>query len=228
MQKLRLGEEVNTNGSVRVSPSSSGMGIGASNWIISGARQSVGYVAASLVTKNHAMPLDVAPLAGCHTLIISDVECSPEAVVAEKVTRVAKAQEIPEIGGSGTELVGPVRQSSSGSGISQRPTTKISGSFSSASARGGLSSSSVGVAKSSTVVLPPGAVIDKAGKGGNAELVGSDVATLDLIPEVASACKGAIEALKRGGSVLFPISPCGLLLELLDELGVQLGAANLK
>lgn len=218
MQKLRFGEEVNVNGSLRVSPSSSGMGIGASNWVISGARQSVGYVAASLVTKNHAMPLDVTPLAGCHTVIISDVECSPQAT---KVTedRVTKSQEVPEIGVSGTEHGGPVRQSSSGSGVSQRPTPKTSGSFSSAPARGSLSS--VGVVKSSTV----GAGIEKAGKG---EVVGSDVATLDLIPEVASACKGAIEALRRGGSVLFPISPCGLLLELLDELGAQLGAANLK
>lgn len=214
MQKLRFGEEVNVNGSLRVSPSSSGMGIGASNWVISGARQSVGYVAASLVTKNHAMPLDVAPLAGCHTVIISDVECSPQAKkVAED--RATKSQEVPEIGVSGTEHGGPVRQSSSGSGVSQRPTPKTSGSFSSALARGSLSS--VGVVKPSTV--------EKAGKG---EVVGSDVATLDLIPEVASACKGAIEALRRGGSVLFPISPCGLLLELLDELGAQLGAANLK
>lgn len=195
------------------------MGIGASNWIISGAGQSVGYVAASLVTKNHAMPLDMAPLVGCQTLIISDVEeCSPEAerIISSREDRVAKAQEISEIG-----AVGPVRQSSSGSGVSQRPTPKTSGSFSSASARGGLSSSSA--VKSSPVVLPPGAV-----KGGNAELVSSDMASLDLMPEVASACKGAIEALRRGGSVLFPISPCGLLLELLDELGVQLGAANLK
>lgn len=221
MQKLRFGEEVNINGSLRVSPSSSGMGIGASNWIISGASQSMGYVAASLKTKNHAMPLDLAPLTGCHTLIISDVECSSQAenVTSSREDRVAKAQEIPEIG---VEHAGPVRQSSSGFGVSQRPTPKTSGSLPSATARGGLSSSSVGAPKLNTVFLPP---VEEAGKGENAEV---DVATPDLAPEVASACKRAIEALRRGGSVLFPISPCGLLLELLEELGVQLGAANLK
>lgn len=174
MQKLRFGEEVNVNGSLRLSPSSSGMGIGASNWLISGARQSVGYVAASSVTTNHVIPLDVAPLAKCHTLIISDVECATKA---------------SEIGQS-----------------SQRPATKATGIFSSASARGSLSSA--------------GAL--KSEKGGNADVVETGT------PEVASACKGVNEALRRGGSVLFPISPCDLLLELLEELGVQLGAANLK
>lgn len=171
MQKLRFGEEVNINGSLRVSPSSSGMAIGASNWLISGARQSVGYVAAPSLRKNHVIPLDLAPFAKCRTLIISDVECSPGA---------------SEIGQ-----------------CSQRPVTKATGSSSSASARGSLSSV-------------------KAEKGGTADVVERETS------EVASACRGAIEALKRGGSVLFPISPCGLLLELLEELGVQLGVANLK
>jgi hypothetical protein len=236
VQKLRYGEEVNINGSLRVSPSSSGMGIGASNWILSGARESMGYVAASLATKNHAMPLNKAPLAGCHALIISDIEFSPEAVVTEKATSsrediVGKRPEIPERGVSGTEHVRPLRQSSSGSGSSQRLTQRGSRSFSSAATRGGASSSSVGVAKSGTGGLPLGTGIEKAGKAGSGDLDGtlrSDVATSYLVPEVTLACKGAIEAVKRGGSVLFPISPSGLLLELLDELGVQLTAANLK
>jgi hypothetical protein len=221
VQKLRYGEEVNINGSLRVSPSSSGMGIGASNWILSGARESMGYVAASLATKNHAMPLNKAPLAGCHALIISDIEFSPEAVVTEKATSsrediVGKRPEIPERGVSGS---------------SHRLTQRGSRRFSSAATRGGASSSSVGVAKSGTGGLPLGTGIEKAGKAGSGDLDGtlrSDVATSYLVPEVTLACKGAIEAVKRGGSVLFPISPSGLLLELLDELGVQLTAANLK
>lgn len=85
---------------------------------------------------------------------------------------------------------------------------------------GGLLSFSVGVVKLSIVVLLFGVVIDKVGKGGNVELVGSDVVILDLILEVVLVCKGVIEVLKRGGFVLFLISFCGLLLEFLDELGV--------
>ena len=236
VRKLRFGEEVNINGSLRVSPSSSGTGIGASNWTLSGATQRVGYVGASLTTNYHAMPLDKTPLAGCHALIIADVEFSPEAAVAEKASSsgadlVVKAQEIPDCGVSNTEHAGLLRQSSSGSGSSQRSTRKTSGGFSSVAGRGGLPSSSAGVVKSGTVGLPIGTGIEKAGKAGIGDSGGilrSDVTTSDLIPEVALACKGAIEAVRRGGSVLLPVSPSGLLLELLDELGVQLAAANLK
>ncbi|KAG0566253.1 hypothetical protein KC19_7G049700 [Ceratodon purpureus] len=235
VHKLRLGEEANINGSLRVMPLSSGMGIGASNWILSGARERVGYLAASLATKNHAMPLDKAPLAGCHALIISDVEFSPEAVVTEKAVAsredlVVNAPEISERGVLGSEHVGPLGPSS-GSGSSQRPTQRASGSFSSVAVRGGLSSSSVGAVKSGSAGLPLGTGVEKAVKAGSGDLDGTprnDLATSDLIPEVAAACKGAIEAVRRGGSVLFPISPSGLLLQILEELGVQLAALNLK
>lgn len=236
VQKMSFGEEINFNGVFKISPSSSGMGIGASNWIISGAIHRVGYVAASLAMKNHAMPLDIAPLEGCHALIISDVECPSDAVVVEKVISSeddldVKAQETQDCGVSGNEHLRPVRQSSTGSGSSQRPTPRASGSFSSVASRGGLPSGGSGIVKSGAVGLLPGGGSEKAGKGVNGDGFGSlhnDVVVLDLRPDVAAACKWTIEAIKRGGSVLFPIGPSGLFLELLEELGTQLGAANLK
>lgn len=216
VQKLRFGEEVNINGFLTISPSSSGLGIGTANWVIKGGRQHVGYIATSLHERNHSMPLDMASLKGVHALLFSDVECSDNPLKIDA----------PENLQGGTEQARPTRPSSPGSG---GLTTATSGSFSgSLGPRAGVSSGSVGPLKSGAVVL------DTGGKGSSGDLHNNNnnnnnsnnIVRLDALPEVARVCKATVDTIRKGGSVLVPLSPDGILLEYLDELSAQLSEAN--
>lgn len=219
VQKLRFGEEVNINGFLTISPSSSGLGIGTANWVIKGGRQHVGYIATSLHERNHSMPLDMASLKGVHALLFSDVECSDNPLKIDA----------PENLQGGTEQARPTRPSSPGSGGSNGLTTATSGNFSgSLGPRSGVSSGSVGPSKSSAVVL------DTGGKGSSGDLHNNNnnnnninnIVRLDALPEVARVCKATVDTIRKGGSVLVPLSPDGILLEYLDELSAQLSEAN--
>lgn len=229
VQKLRFGEEVNVDGCLRITPLSSGLGIGASNWSLIGARRNVAYIAASLATVNHSMPMNVAALAGSHTLVFSDVGSLEETVkIVTETTEFDLKTEKTFGGAPGGEHVMPVRQSSSGSGSGQR--NAIGAGFPSSS-RAGLPSG-IGLA-----VKPPSAsaggpttmLPSDRGKGARGEVGGTFLpdTSSDVIPEVSSMCKASIEAIRKGGSVLVPVSPFGVLPELLEEMAVQLGAVNL-
>lgn len=179
----------------------------------------MGYIATSLYEGNHSMPLDVAPLKGVHTLLFSDVECSNNPL---KINAPENLQ-------GGAEQAQPIRPSSPGSGDSNGVTTATSGNFSgSLGPRSGVSSGSVGPLKSGAVAL------DSGGKGSSGDLHNNNnnnnnsnnIVRLDASPEVARACKATIDAIRKGGSVLVPLSPDGILLEYLDELSAQLSEAN--
>ncbi|CAK9860072.1 unnamed protein product [Sphagnum jensenii] len=91
VHRLHYGEEANIDGCLKIKPSSSGLGIGASNWTLSGARRSVAYIAGSLVTANSVKAFDLPALEGSQILLFGDVEFADESStsVEEKVTSVS-------------------------------------------------------------------------------------------------------------------------------------------
>ncbi len=244
VHRLHYGEEANIDGCLKIKPSSSGLGIGASNWTISGARRSVAYIAGSLVTANSVKAFDLPALEGSQILLFGDVEFADESStsVEEKVTSGDMEVDIRPVvdglqidsGVIGVEQPAPARQSSTGSGSSHRLTTATSGSLPSTTAcNRSLSSIAIGGSVKPPSVSPVGAPTLSSERGGNrgsGEVSGAlrpDTTASDVRPQVAAVCKAAVETVRRGGSVLIPSSPFPILLELLDEMAVQLASVNL-
>eukprot|EP00249_Psilotum_nudum_P032613 c48382_g1_i1 orf=131-1711(+) len=235
---LHYGEEANIDDLLVIKPCSSGLEIGSSNWVISGTKQTLSYMSASIFATRHAMGLDLSSLEGTHMLLFSDLKRSIMDNVVDigradsGVPAIAKACEKTALDACAKEsrcdsqtfpvskyhgLEGP---STSSSCLSHAGS---SGAVRWVQARHKSESSGVG-----SLVAPSG----KLGKMGNHESPVA-LATKDYSlhgdpgDKLLSVCKAAVDAVKKGGSVLVTISGLGTILELLEVISDQLRASNL-
>ncbi|CAM6041437.1 unnamed protein product [Sphagnum compactum] len=116
VHRLHYGEEANIDGCLKIKPSSSGLGIGASNWTISGARHSVAYIAGSLVTANSVKAFDLPALEGSQILLFGDVELADESSTISPVGAPTLSSERGGNRGSG-EVSGALRPDTAASDV---------------------------------------------------------------------------------------------------------------
>ncbi|CAK9257653.1 unnamed protein product [Sphagnum jensenii] len=116
VHRLHYGEEANIDGCLKIKPSSSGLGIGASNWTISGARRSVAYIAGSLVTANSVKAFDFPALEGSQILLFGDVEFADESSTISPVGAPTLSSERGGNRGSG-EVSGALRPDTTASDV---------------------------------------------------------------------------------------------------------------
>ncbi|KAK1319874.1 hypothetical protein QJS10_CPB04g00376 [Acorus calamus] len=83
-------EEICHDGILMIKPVSSGLEIGASNWIIVGPRRNVTYVSSSIFESSHAMGFDYNSLQGNDIIIFSDFSSLGELVHGGKVADMAR------------------------------------------------------------------------------------------------------------------------------------------
>lgn len=73
VQTLRFGEEACYNGTLIIKASSSGLEIGACNWIINGAKGNIAYISGSNFASGHAMDFDDRAIQGSDLILYSDL-----------------------------------------------------------------------------------------------------------------------------------------------------------
>lgn len=73
VQTLRFGEEACYNGTLIINAFSSGLEIGACNWIISGAKGNIAYISGSNFASGHAMDFDDRAIQGSDLILYSDL-----------------------------------------------------------------------------------------------------------------------------------------------------------
>ncbi|XP_024041486.1 integrator complex subunit 9 homolog isoform X2 [Citrus clementina] len=73
VQTLRFGEEACYNGILIIKAFSSGLDMGACNWIISGAKGNIAYISGSNFASGHAMDFDYRAIQGSDLILYSDL-----------------------------------------------------------------------------------------------------------------------------------------------------------
>ena len=66
---LQFAEEICYNGALIIKPISSGLGIGASNWVVTGPRRSLTYIAGFIIDSGHSKGLDIPLLHGADLIL---------------------------------------------------------------------------------------------------------------------------------------------------------------
>ncbi|XP_023641133.1 integrator complex subunit 9 isoform X2 [Capsella rubella] len=83
VQAVKFAEEVCYNGTLIIKALSSGLDIGACNWLINGPNGSLSYMSSSICVSHHAKSFDFHGLKGTDVLIYSDLSCLQSAEVTE-------------------------------------------------------------------------------------------------------------------------------------------------
>lgn len=237
VQRLRYGEEANIDGFLKVKPSSSGLGIGSSNWVLKGPSRSFAYIGSSATKKNHAMALDTAALRGSQVLLFSHWDAAESLQDASsEVGRLeallpseSLSADVKAVDMANNELY----QATGGGGAAAAPKLsaqqRMSPSPSSSVSPVPTGYNSSVVHKLSSLVLlqtPP----EKAGgKSVSEENEGTGQSGSMVTDErIHLICKAATEALGGGGSVLIPMHFYGMFLELLEELSSHLKSVGFE
>ncbi|CAN8260185.1 unnamed protein product [Cochlearia groenlandica] len=84
VQTVKFAEEVCYNGTLVIKALSSGLDIGACNWLVTGPHGSLSYVSDSIFVSHHAKSFDFHGHMGKDVMIYSDLSCLQSAEVAEK------------------------------------------------------------------------------------------------------------------------------------------------
>lgn len=83
VQAVNFAEEVCYNGTLIFKSLSSGLDIGACNWLINGPNGSLSYVSDSIFVSHHAKSFDFHGLKGNDVMIYSDFSCLQSAELTE-------------------------------------------------------------------------------------------------------------------------------------------------
>lgn len=83
VQALKFAEEVCYNGTLIIKALSSGLDIGACNWLINGPNGSLSYVSDSIFVSHHAKSFDIDGLRGTDVMIYSGFSCLQTAEMTE-------------------------------------------------------------------------------------------------------------------------------------------------
>ncbi|GLJ46620.1 hypothetical protein SUGI_0982320 [Cryptomeria japonica] len=228
---LRLAEEICYNDTLVIKPISSGLEIGASNWMVNGPRRSLTYITGSVIGTGHAMGLDIPSLQGTDLVLFSDFSPLSE---TDRPTGVKSGHEKHDTNDPTNSVVPKFRYRFPvyGQVKSLVGTSHAQGLLSS-----GISSTCPGINKmgmqdrsksqemqiicssslSSEVEKTTGIEFsDNSNKCGNS----SEREKVGLISS------SIIKAIKAGGSVLIPISRMGYILQLVEEVSLALQSAG--
>lgn len=83
VQAVKFAEEVCYNGTLIFKALSSGLDIGACNWLINGPNGSLSYVSNSICVSHHARSFDFHGLKGTDVMVYSDFSCLQSAELTE-------------------------------------------------------------------------------------------------------------------------------------------------
>ncbi|KAJ7539910.1 hypothetical protein O6H91_11G114700 [Diphasiastrum complanatum] len=227
ISRLHYGEEASVDGILVLKPSSSGFGIGASNWAMTVPWSRLTYIATSMRKSGSAMGLNLSALKGNQILLLSDLQASK----MSNANPLATFQKT--IGGD----VDDPRASKKGSLRirAQRFWPRRSAIGSTSQPSGDIISKQIqpctvsplisaeplqATAMGSTEGTPQ---LQSVTSGRFLDVKWSETDIKESISTLAKEVKSAVSA---GGCVLIPISPSGLIFELIEEIALELRSAT--
>ncbi|BFI25527.1 integrator complex subunit 9 [Marchantia polymorpha subsp. ruderalis] len=232
---LRYEEIANINGFLKIKPSSSGFGIGSCNWVIKGTHRSLTYISTSILSPNHATPLDLLALGSCEVLLLSNVEAPNPLLEESAEVKKEGAISIPGNRTLDSKVVqtasSETQQVTEGATVQKQTNQRHS-----ASPASSLSPAPVGSAagnsgstqKPSSSMLVPVTSEKLIKTTSDEQEVPKQSTSLTVDATIKAVCRSGVEAVGAGGSVLFPVSFYGSFLEIIEEMSTQLRSAGIE
>lgn len=232
---LRYEEIANINGFLKIKPSSSGFGIGSCNWVIKGTHRSLTYISTSILSPNHATPLDLLALGSCEVLLLSNVEAPNPLLEESAEVKKEGAISIPGNRTLDSKVVqtasSETQQVTEGATVQKQTNQRHS-----ASPASSLSPAPVGSAagnsgstqKPSSSMLVPVTSEKLIKTTSDEQEVPKQSSSLTVDATIKAVCRSGVEAVGAGGSVLFPVSFYGSFLEIIEEMSTQLRSAGIE
>eukprot|EP01018_Ginkgo_biloba_P035019 Gb_33638 [translate_table: standard] len=239
VQSLRYAEEICYNDTLIIKPTSSGLEIGASNWMITGPRRSLTYLTGSIFDTGHAMGLDIHALQGNDVMLFSDfspLSSTKQPPVAKDVHNEHEKADLKDPTNKGVSKFRykfPVyRQSKYSSGLLSAQGLQSSLNISSSACPGTSSRGIISSNKSQErQILVSSSISSKIEKATGIELTEASSSTSVTLVErdkFVLICKSIVKAIEAGGSALIPINRIGLTLQLLEEISLVLQSTSLR
>ncbi|CAM6099663.1 unnamed protein product [Calypogeia fissa] len=236
VHRLHYGEEANIDGFLTVKPSSSGFGIGSSNWVLKGPNRNLSYISASSSKNNHAMPLDIPALGGSEVLLLSHWEVGEslqdESSEAGRKVALSASEKLSTDMKAVDTTTNELHPGSGGAAAPKLSSQRMSPSTSSSVSPVPLGSTS----HSSSILhkLPPHVLLqatpEKSGGKSTSEDNENTGQTSAMLQDerFQMVRKAVVDTLGNGGSVLIPMHFYGIFLELMEEIASHLRSSGLE